>query len=469
MIKDMPPVTWVDNEDDMMKFVEHVRRTKECALDTETTGLDRWRDHVLFWSASPDGKSRYCFSRDMLPIYDRELSQDKSISWYFTNQGFDFCMIANSGVRPPEGDSYCTLAMDWLFDENKRHGLKETARDYLGLQMADFKEVFKGRGRDETLQDRLLRAMEEDFVAATSYASADAFATFHVFKYLRKQLQGMDNEDGSVNLWDYFVEVEMPFTRVLYKMIRRGIMVDRAYLDELIPPIQKAIQEAERRINKAAGKEFNPNSVQQLRWLLFEKLGLESKKKTKGGNSGVRQASTDASTLQAFAEQGVEVAKDILELRSLVKVKSTYLEGMQKWMDKKNRIHATLTQHVTVTGRLSSTDPNLQNVPRPDNDRFGLRHMFMPKSKHVLLVFDYEQLEMRIMAHCANEQNMIDVIKRGWDIHTGTASLMYDFDYDDIIKAVKKKKKGESLTETEKKMVFARQASKTIGFGQPTI
>jgi DNA polymerase-1 len=464
MLQKMPPVTWVDDPETMMKFVRHVRDTKECAMDTETTGLDRWRDHVMFWSASPDDQSRYCFSRRMLDIYDEELARDRDLTWYFTNQTFDFCMLANSGVLPPEGDSYCTLAMDWLIDENVRHGLKETAYRYLDLEMAKFKDVFKGKTKDESIQDRLVRAMKENFIGAISYASADAYATYRVFKAQKKLLQKQNSSTG-MNLWDYFQDVEMPFTRVLYNMCRRGIMVDVGYLNELSPQLEKSIAKATRTINKMAGKEMNPNSTQQLRVLLFEKMGLEPVRMTKGGASGVRSPSTDEATLRVFADQGVDIVKHILELRSLVKTKGTYVDGMSKWLDTSNRIHATLTQHVTVTGRLSSVDPNLQNIPRPDKDKFGLRHMFMPKDGHILVVADYEQLEMRIMAHCANEQNMIDVILKGWDIHTGTASLMYDFKYEDIIAAVKKKKVGKELSDREMEMIFARQASKTIGFG----
>lgn len=470
-IQYVPPVTWVDTPEDFMKFARHVRDTKECAQDTETTGINRSVDHVLFWSACPDDKSRYCFSREMLPLWDAELSQDPDIKWYYTNQNFDFSMLMNSGVRAPRGDSYCTLAMDWLFDENRqgRHGLKETAQDYLELNMREFKEAFKGKKKNESIQDRLLRAMDEEFESAISYASLDAWATFRVFHALKKRLEGMHSMDGMC-LWDYFEEVEMPFTRVLHNCCRRGIMVDVGYLDELSPRIETDIIEIQKRLNKIAGKELNPNSTQQLRYLFFDKLGLKSIKMTSGGTSGNRQPSTDASCLQRWAEDGVEAAQLLIQHRELAKMKGTYVDGLRKWVDDELRIHPTLTQHVTVTGRLSSVDPNLQNIPRPGGDKFGIRSAFMPKQDHVLVVVDYEQLEMRLMAHYSQDPNMIEVIKKGWDIHTGTASLMFGHNYDDIIAAIKKKKaaaKDESihLTQLEKDMCFARQASKNIGFG----
>jgi DNA polymerase-1 len=147
------------------------------------------------------------------------------------------------------------------------------------------------------------------------------------------------------------------------------------------------------------------------------------------------------------------------------------VDGLRKWVDNELRIHATLTQHVTVSGRLSSVEPNLQNIPRPSEDVFSLRSAFMPKQDHVLLVIDYEQLEMRLLAHMADDKNMIDVINRGWDIHAGTASLMFGHKYDDIQAALKRKKlaakEGSNvvLSKLEKQMCFDRQAGKNIGFG----
>jgi DNA polymerase-1 len=361
--------------------------------------------------------------------------------------------------------------MDWLYDENRqgRHGLKETAQEYLGLNMREFKEAFKGKKKGETLQDRLLRAMETEFESAISYASLDAWATFRVFHELKRRLGDQHSMDG-MNLWDYFEEVEMPFTRVLHNLSRRGIMVDVGYLDELSPRIETDIITIQKPLNKIAGKELNPNSTPQLRHLFFDKLGIKPIKMTSGGTSGNRQPSTDASCLNRWAEDGVKAAQLLLEHRVLAKMKGTYVDGLRKWVDSELRIHPTLTQHVTVTGRLSSVDPNLQNIPRPGGDKFGIRSAFMPKQDHVLIVVDYEQLEMRLMAHYSQDPNMIEVIRKGWDIHTGTASLMFNHKYEDIIAAIKRKKqaaKDESikLTELEKEMCFARQASKNIGFG----
>lgn len=465
ILQDLPPVEWVDNPESMMRFVRHAQDTSECALDTETTGLSRWKDHVVVWSACPSEEKRYCFSRDMLPIFDAELSQDPNMTWWLTNMTFDFCMLANSGVRAPVGNAYCTLAMDWLYDENRAgfHGLKETALHYCDLNMASFKDTFAKKFKDDTTEIRILRGLKEDFRSAINYASLDAYATFIVKDKLRELLANEEMVNNQ-SLWDYFQEIEMPFTRVLYNLIRRGIMIDTGYLEDLKPRMTDSINQLERKINKIAGKELNLRSTPQLRWLLFDKLGLKPIKKTKSG-----APSTDEGTLNQYADDGVEVCKLISQLRKVNKIKSTYVEGLSACADLDGRVHPTLTQHVTVTGRLSSVEPNLQNIPRPDNDVYHLREAFIPRHGYCFAVFDYSQLEMRLLAHESGDENMIGVINRGWDIHAGTACMMYNYDYAELTKALKKKKNPQAiLNELEIAMCFARQASKTIGFGRPT-
>ena len=446
----------------MMKFVNHVRDTKEAAIDTETTGLNRWKDHVVVWSACPEENARYCFSREMLNIFDKELAGDDSLTWWFTNMTFDFCMLTNSGVRAPTGDAYCTLAMDWLHDENRSgfHGLKDTALHYCGLNMISFKDSFLKEHKEDTVEDRLLRGLKNDFRGAINYASFDAYATYRVKDKLRDMLAAEEMVEGQ-SLWDYFREVELPFTRVLFNMIRRGIMVDTGYLEDLKPKLASTATKLERQINKIAGKEINLRSTPQLRWLLFDKLGLKPLKRTK-----TQEPSTDESVLSAYAEDGIEVCRLITNLRKVNKINGTYVEGLSKWADPNGRVHPTLTQHVTVTGRLSSVDPNLQNIPKPDGDVYHLREAFIPKHKNMFIVFDYSQLEMRLLAHESKDQNMIDVINRGWDIHVGTACVMYGYDYDTLKAAIKKKKNPQAiLSEIEAAMCDARAAAKAIGFG----
>jgi DNA polymerase-1 len=398
----------------------------------------------------------------MLTIFDKELSQDSSLTWWLTNMTFDFCMLTNSGVRAPTGPAYCTLAMDWLHDENRSgfHGLKDTALHYCGLNMISFKDTFEKEHKEDTVEQRLLRGLKNDFRGAINYASFDAYATYRVKDVLRDKLAD-EEMVNSQSLWDYYREIELPFTRVLFNLIRRGIMVDTGYLEDLKPKLADTAMRLERQINKIAGKEINLKSTKQLRWLLFEKMGLKPIKKTE-----TQEPSTDESVLSFYAEEGIEICELITKLRKVNKINGTYVEGLSKWADHDGRIHPTLTQHVTVTGRLSSVDPNLQNVPKPDHDDYHLREAFIPRHGYVFVVFDYSQLEMRLLAHEAHDQNMIDVINRGWDIHAGTACIMYNYDYDELNKALKKKKNPQlELSALERAMCDARSAAKAIGFG----
>lgn len=467
MLQNVPPVTYVDTGEKMMKFVRHVRDTKECAQDTETTGLDRARDRIVLWSACPDEKSIYVFTPEMLKIYDKELAKDPKIKWYYTNQTFDFCMLDSSGHLVPVGDSYCTLAMDWLHNENEGHGLKETAWRYLGLSMPSFKDTFPGRKRKEPMYERLLRGMKEDFDNTVAYAGCDAWATFRVFHYLKKSLESQHSTQGMC-YWDYFQETEAPFTRVLFEMIRRGIMIDMGHLLDIRPNIEDRLTDLQKQINKLAGKQINPRSPIQLVDLLFGDLGHEPVYYTSGGDSGNRQPSTDEGVLKTLAGRGCPVSKLLLEHRTLTKFLGTYVDGLRKWADEELRIHPTLTQHVAVTGRLSSTDPNLQNIPRPDNDEFGIRGAFIPRPGYIFIVADLCQAEARVMAHFSGDKNMQRVIKEGKDLWTGTASLMFGVPYDDINAAIKRKKRAADdatikLTEKEKEYCFDRQAAKVIG------
>lgn len=468
----LPDPKWIDDKRSMLKLIDKIRDTGECALDTETTGLDRRTDHIILWSLCPDENSRYCLSVDMLRLYSEELAPDPNIDWYFTNETYDLSMLANTGAALPVGDCYDTLAMDWLRDENRRgrHGLKETAWDYLGLSMRTFNQTFPKKHKTDSVTERIMRVFDADTDSAIDYASEDAWATFRVFHKIKSDLKGMTNSYGE-NLWEYFREFEAPFTMCLYNMCDIGVRVDTEYLEELSPPILEDKEKIQRRINKIYGGEINLSSPIQLRKLLFDNLGLKPLKKTSGGNSGNRQPSTDAQSLNYWASKGVEVAELILKHRSLVKVHSTYIIGLNKWADSEERVHATLTQHVTVSGRLSSVDPNLQNIPTSSSeDKYRLRSAFVPREGHIFIVADYEQLEMRLLAHMSGDRNMIDVINRGWDIHSGTASLMFSRTYEEIQAAIKKKKAAAkdstiTLSKDESLLCSYRAAAKAIGFG----
>jgi len=481
MWRKLPIPEWVDSPQRVVQICRKIRDKKICALDTETTGLDRSRDVVLFWSLCtdlgpdpekhPELGDRYCLDSTMLEVFSREIGDDPNITWVMTNANYDNNILANSGVPLLAGPIHCTLVMDWLYDENKRHGLKDVAARYLHLNMEEFKSVFK-KARKETYQDTLIRIMKENPQAAIDYASCDAWASLAVHRYLKDKLERSPTVYERFSLWDVFKKVEVPYTKVLYNCERRGVMIDRGYLRDLEGPITRDMEKIERQFNKLAGKDVNLASPKQLQELFFGDLGYGPVTWTKGGESGNRKPQLNEDVLTVWKKNGCELSRLLLEHRDLGKTRGTYVEGMIKRADHRGRIHPTLNQHVAVTGRLTSTDPNLQNIKRPDEDPYDLRGAFMPGQGFELVCADYMQLEMRIMADLSGDENMRDVIRRGWDIHMGTASLMYGVPYEEIVKA---KKEGGKLEKAEvpktewpewvRMLLGHRRDSKAIGFG----
>jgi DNA polymerase-1 len=469
----LPVPEFVDSSERMLQVCRMIEDTGICGLDTETTGKDDLvKDHILIWSLCPSLDVRFCMDRSMLPIFAEEIANNPRIIWVMTNANFDNCMLANSGVPLMPGEIHCTLVMDWLHDENRqgRHGLKESALDHLGLNMREFKSVFKKK-KGETYQDTLLRMMDQEPDNAIDYASMDAWASLALYRHLKKKLEGERTING-LTMWDLFEKFEAPYGKVLYENIRNGVMLDVGWLRHIRKPITKKMDDIERRFNKKAGWDVNLQSPKQLVDLFINKLGKKPIKWTSGGKSGNKQPSVDESVLQQWADEGDEMATLLMEHRGLGKVRGTYVDGMIAKMSDDMRIHPSLNQHITVTGRLSSSEPNLQNIPRPDKDVWGLRGAFMPGTGYTLVAADYAQLEMRILAHMSGDETMRDVVRRGWDIHMGTASVMYGVPYDDIQEA--KFLKGWLEDEKVPKDLWPewigqymeyRHDAKSIGFG----
>jgi DNA polymerase-1 len=468
----LPIPELVSTPERMLQVCRQIKDTGICALDTETTGLNIIKDIILFWSLCPDLQTRFCLTRDMLPIFEQEIARNPDIVWIMTNANYDNNILANCGVPLMEGPIHCTLVMDWLHDENRlgRHGLKETALDHLGLNMRQFKSVFKKAGK-ETYQDTLLRMWDQEQENAIDYASMDAWASLAVWKHLKKKLIDEQTIEG-ITLWDIFVNIEAPFTKVLYNCIRNGVKINVDYLEERKVPIDKDLKILARKINKIVGREINPLSPTDLQKVFFEELRYKPIKFTSGGQSGNRKPSLDVGVLKAFSEQGDKLSNLILDYRGLVKTKSTYIDGMINKCDNNHRIHPTLTQHVAVTGRLSSVNPNLQNIKHPDDDEYQLRGGFIPAPGYKMVACDYKQIEMRILAVLAKDEKMQEVIRNGWDIHMGTASIMYGIPYEKIVEAKKiagglerKKVPRTEWPDWVVEYVGYRRTSKTIGFG----
>jgi len=491
----LPPALVVGRDTDDSEFYEHLLNLPcgwdgRIAFDTETTGIDVARDVPLFASVS-DGESRWLLTLQQLmdPRFVA-LIEDAERCWVMANAKFDMHMVHNVGLPEFAGQVVDVIIQCALRDENRKGGaglgLKEQARDYLGIQMRSFKDTFDVRVKASD-EGRALLDADIDLVAG--YASLDAYATWLLSEEHERVLRVTkvpDNLMQYTNLAQYFWDLEVPFTKTLWRMERRGVCIDVPYLDGLKTPMEARKEDLLKEIMLLAQRPLNPNSPAQLKEVLFSArdqggLGLRPKKYT---NSGA--PSTDEDTLKAFSAS-VPLCAAILEYRKLTKILSTYVAGLQKAaVPKTNRIHTRFNQAGTVTGRLSSSEPNLQNIPARGDVGKMLRKAFTAGNGYDMVVADYSQMEMCVMAHVSGDKAMIDAITNGLDLHSFTASKMLGVEYEHVLVAKWMKDLPEVYCEIEqgldawpqydvetlmdisrrsKDLVGARTAAKAIGFG----
>lgn len=454
---------------------DRIQNVGILAVDTETTGIDRPRDHVVFWSMS-DGENRWCLDRAALPSFKAFL-EDPDRDLVFQNANFDAWMLLNSGVdlsargHRTNYRRYDTAVMHCLFKDNEPHDLKSMSGKYLGVPMESFRKVFDAPEKDTG--KKLLQFYETDPQRVIDYASLDAWTTFKLYELLTKKLDEMSLPTGG-SLLDYYFDLEVPMTEILWQMERRGAYIDTEFLSNQVPILEDEMLQVRKDVAKAAGRLINPNSPTQLvdlfyaqdakgRWL--DKEGRAPIKMTGGGSSGKKKPSVDVEVLDWRAEGGCDLSQRLLRYRKLSKITGTYMVGVLRLVTDANRLHTSFNQHVTATGRLSSSSPNLQNWPQPAKDEFKIRNAVIAPPGHVLGVADYGQLEMRIVASLANEGMMIDAIKAGRDMHSWTAFTMFGVPYEEVIAAVAAKDAGESLTQRQLDLVALRGQAKTVGFG----
>lgn len=476
----------------ILQYLEN--RGGPIAIDTETTGLNIMRDRVLFWSMATEDR-RFFFPADMLSVFE-SLFQSKTQRWYLANAKYDRHLLANMG-HPLCGETWDIIDMDALDDDTRPHGLKDQADYAYGADWGEFKDLFldtymvsevlgldRGsftRFKEMSVGDKLLLVYNEQPEIVEDYATCDAFFTYMRTVDLQDRLSCTPLATAVIGgpefstLLDYYKVLEVPLTKTLWRMERNGILVDEDYVKKLDGPLRDGITAYQNRVWDAAGRKFNVKSPDELRIILFDQkrgFGLKPLNYTTG--SGTPKASTDEPTLVGLLlrlskdSRAYKFIEALLEYRGLVKLHGTYVRDLIKKYTTNGRVHCRFNQSGARTARLSSANPNMQNIP-VNGDNYKIRGAFISDPGYALIDYDYPQIEFRIAAAHAREELMLTDIRRGWDIHTANAANMYkadpDVSYEAIQEARRKKDAKEPLSDVDKKLLGRRVSAKTTGLG----
>ena len=402
-------------ESDLDELVAALEQSERFAFDTETTSLDAMRADLVGLSfAVTAGEAwyvpvghHYLGMPEQLPLdivleAVRPLLASPRQLKIGQNLKYDILVLARAGVEV-SGPIYDTMLASYLANPATRsHGMDNLAAELLNYHTISYSEV-AGSGKKQ------IGFEEVEVEKATTYAAEDADITLRLYEKLVPMVTEQ-HQDGLLN------DVEMPLLQILAGMERAGIRINPEFLGGLSADMEKKLAVLETEIHQLAGGPFNIGSPKQLGEVLFENLGLPKGKKTKTGWS------TDVEVLNKLAEDH-EIAAKILDYRSLMKLKGTYTDALPKLIHPETgRIHTSFNQAVTATGRLSSSDPNLQNIPIRTEEGRRIREGFIPSDGCVLLSADYSQVELRILAHMADEPALKEAFARGEDIHRSTAS-----------------------------------------------
>ena len=414
----------VSNQGELDELEAKLFDSKYFAFDTETNSLDQNEAAIVGVSFSV--QSGEGFYLPINHVEQTELKRESLLSWLKNvleknvdkiigqNLKFDLSILKNEKI---ELSSFYadTMLMSYVINSTlTRHNLDALCEKYLGRQLIKFEEVMgKGKNRYKNFGDVPIKD-------ATAYAAEDAEATLSLFQ----KLSSLIDEDARKLL----EEVEYPLVFVLMNMEREGAMIDIKHLKKLSNHFGSRLISLVQKIYEVSETRFNIDSPKQLSEVLFEKLCLPTQglKKTSSG-----YYSTSEAILQKLSHDH-EIVKDILEYRSLAKLKSTYTDKLSEICDVRSRVHTSYQQAVTSTGRLSSSEPNLQNIPIRTNEGITIREAFVAPKGSKILAIDYSQIELRLMAHYSKDDIMVDAFNNNEDIHKRTASEVFGVDIEDV-------------------------------------
>ena len=420
----------IKNHNDYNRFIKKLSEQELVSFDTETDSLNSMNTNLVGFSVAYKETEAF-----YVPVYGSFQSEDKVEETLFAteqtgveinfaieklkpilennkirkvgqNIKFDYIVMRNYGIEM-ENLFFDSLVGAYVLSPEGNHDMDSLSNKYLSYAPIPIEELI-GKGKSQITMDKV--KLEK----VSEYAAEDADVTLQLFHRLKYELQKINN-------YKLCSEIEFPLIKVLAEMQYDGIKVDENVLKIIDRELVKLISEYEQQIYDLAGEKFNINSTQQLGNILFEKLKLPPVRKTKTGFS------TDVRVLEELKYHH-NIASVIVDYRMLTKLKSTYVEGLIKAINKKTgRIHTSFSQVIASTGRLSSMNPNLQNIPIRTEAGRSIRKAFVPKDKDfILLSADYSQIELRIMAHYSDDENLINAFKKGRDIHNETAMKVFE-------------------------------------------
>ena len=397
------------------KLFQRLSTEKRFAIDTETTSLDYRIAEMVGFSVAFDANDAYYIplahdyegapeqlNRDAIIQQIKPILEDPSVEKIGHHLKYDAHIFENHGIHL-QGWYFDTMLASYVLNAvTTRHGMDDVARVYLSHLTTTFEQV-AGKGAKQKTFNQI------EIETAGHYAAEDAHVTYRLYEVLERKLNEIPE------LINILHHIEMPVASVLATMEENGIELDLSFLDQLSVDFANTIQNLENQIIEIAGESFNVGSPKQVGEVLFEKLGLKGGKKTATG-----QYSTSEAVLEKIDHPITEL---IIEYRGLTKLRSTYTEALVKQANADtHRVHTSYHQALTATGRLSSTDPNLQNIPIREEIGRQIRKAFIAPQGRVLLAADYSQIELRLMAHFSQDDALVDAFQNGQDVHRRTAS-----------------------------------------------
>ena len=420
----------IDNEEDLKKLCDFFLTNKILSLDTETTSTNAIdaelvglsfavKEHEAFYVPIPENREEAQKRVDIFrPVYESE-----EILKVGQNLKYDLEVLRNYGIEL-RGKMWDTMIAHYLIQPELRHNMDYMAEIYLHYQTIHIDELIGPKGKKQ----RSMRELDPKDVY--EYAAEDADITLQLKNKLEPELK----KYGAEKL---FYEIEMPLMPVLAEMEMNGVCLDTDSLAETSKQLTSRMNEIEQRIYELAGQPFNIASPKQVGEILFDKLKIvEKAKKTKTG-----QYVTSEEVLQQLKNKH-EIVADILEHRGLKKLIGTYIDALPKLINPHTgHIHTSFNQTITATGRLSSSDPNLQNIPIRGEDGKEIRKAFIPEPGCLFFSADYSQIELRVMAHLSNDDNMIEVFRKGKDLHAATAANIYKKPIEEVTRDERTKSK----------------------------